>query len=104
VIYKSFWLLTPQQTGGRVSVAPGLEAIIHDGRAAIVYCQNDLAGAWAKDNFGNFQFQCYPGGERQRAYAYRLGVNLVMYSLGLDYKTDQVHVPFILERRKWKVE
>ena len=34
--------------------------------------------------------------------AFRIGVNLVMYSLCLDYKTDQVHVPFIMRRRRWK--
>jgi hypothetical protein len=34
----------------------------------------------------------------------RLGLNIVMYALCLDYKEDQVHVPFILKRRKWRVE
>ena len=31
-----------------------------------------------------------------------MGVNLVMYALCLDYKSDQVHVPFIMKRRRWK--
>jgi hypothetical protein len=26
----------------------------------------------------------------------------VMYALCLDYKSDQVHVPFIMKRRRWK--
>ena len=39
-----------------------------------------------------------PGGEPQREMAYRFGVNLVMYALTGNYKTDQVHVPAILER------
>ena len=39
-----------------------------------------------------------PGGERQREMAYRFGINLVMYALTGNYKADQVHVPFILER------
>ena len=30
--------------------------------------------------------------------AYRVGVNLAMYALTGNYKTDQVHVPAILER------
>lgn len=38
------------------------------------------------------------GGERQREMAYRFGVNLAMYALTGNYKTDQVHVPAILER------
>jgi hypothetical protein len=25
-----------------------------------------------------------------------------MYALCLDYKADQVHVPFIMKRRRWK--
>ena len=44
------------------------------------------------------------GGERQREMAFRLGINLAMYALCLDYKADQVHVPFILKKRRWKVE
>ena len=45
-----------------------------------------------------------PGGENQREMAFRLGINLVMYALCVNYKADQVHVPFILKRRKWKVD
>ena len=108
VIYKSFYLIS--RVAGRVAVARELEAVFPGGsgpggRAAIVYCQNDLGGAWAKDsNFGGFTYQCYPGGEEQREHAFRLGINLAMYALCLDYKTDQVHVPFILKRRKWRTE
>ncbi len=102
VIFKSFYLLN--SVAGRVAVSPILEALMHDGRAAVVYSQNDLGGAWAKDNFGNFVYQCYPDGEAQREHAFRLGINLAMYALCLDYKTDQVHVPFILKRRQWRVE
>ena len=43
-------------------------------------------------------FAVVPGGEHQREIAYRFGVNLVMYALTGNYKSDQVHVPFILER------
>ena len=39
-----------------------------------------------------------PGGEEQREFAYRVGVNIVMYALTGNYKADQVHVPAILER------
>ena len=45
-----------------------------------------------------------PGGDTQRELAFRLGINLAMYALCLDYKTDQVHVPFILRRRQWQSE
>jgi hypothetical protein len=100
VIYKSFYLLrTPV---GRVAALPYLEALMRDGRAMIVYSQNDLEGAWARDNFGQWEHEVYPGGDHQRELAFRLGINLAMYALCLDYKTDQVHVPFILRRRQWQ--
>jgi hypothetical protein len=102
VIYKSFYLL--DRPVGRLAIAPAMEGIIRDGRIVAVYIGNDLGGAWARDDFGNHDFPCEPGGERQRELAYRVGVNLVMYALCLDYKTDQVHVPFILKRRRWKPE
>ena len=99
VIYKSFYLL--RVPVGRVVQAPFLEAVQHDGRAALLYCQNDLGGAWARDEFGQWLYEVHPGGEQQREMAFRLGINLAMYATCLDYKTDQVHVPFILRRRRW---
>jgi hypothetical protein len=100
VVYQTFYLI--DRAVGRLDLAPKLEGLIHDGRACIVYSQNDLLGAWARDNYGRYEHECYPGGERQREMAFRLGVNLAMYALCLDYKADQVHVPFIMRRRKWK--
>ncbi len=41
-----------------------------------------------------------PGGELQREKSIRLGVNVAMYALCLDYKEDQVHIPFIMKRRR----
>ena len=100
VIYKSFYLLkTPV---GRVAAVPYLEGIVHDGRVVVVYSQNDLGGAWARDNFGQWEHEVLPGGDLQREMAFRLGINLAMYAFCLDYKTDQVHVPFILRRRQWQ--
>jgi hypothetical protein len=107
VVMKSFYLI--RQVAGRVAASPNLEAAFlggapggGGGRAAIVYSQNDLGGAWTKDQLGNWAYQCYPGGETQREHAFRLGINLVMYAMCLDYKSDQVHVPFILKRRRWR--
>jgi hypothetical protein len=102
VIYKSFYLL--KAPVGRLAVVPYLEGVVHDGRLAIVYSQNDMGGAWARDNFGQWEHEVLPGGDQQREMAFRLGINLAMYALCLDYKTDQVHVPFILRRRQWHGE
>ncbi len=100
VIFKSFYLL--DRPLGRLAIAPALEAVIRDGRIVAAYVANDLGGAWARDDFGNYDFPCEPGGERQRELSFRMGVNIVMYALCLDYKADQVHVPFIMKRRRWK--
>jgi len=100
VVYKSFYLL--DKPLGRLALAPATEAVIRDGRIVAAYVANDLGGAWARDDLGNYDFTCEPGGERQRELAFRMGVNLVMYAICLDYKADQVHVPFIMKRRRWK--
>ena len=100
VVYKSFYLL--ERPIGRVALSPIMEGITRGGRLVVAYVQNDLGGAWSKDNLGNYDFPCEPDGERQRELAFRMGVNLVMYALCLDYKTDQVHVPFIMRRRRWR--
>jgi hypothetical protein len=69
-----------------------------DGVSSILITSNDLAGAWAIDENGSPLFAVVPGGEEQREYAYRVGVNVVMYALTGNYKADQVHVPALLER------
>jgi hypothetical protein len=102
VVYKSFYLL--DKPLGRLAIAPAMEGVMRDDRLVLAYVANDLGGAWARDDFGNYDFPCEPGGDRQRELAFRMGVNLVMYALCLDYKSDQVHVPFIMKRRRWKPE
>ena len=97
VLYKSFYLLDRQ--GGRLLVKPWLEAQVLEGRLAVVYSQNDLGGAWARTELGDWEYPCTPGGEPQRETAIRTGVNVAMYALCTDYKDDAVHLPFILKRR-----
>jgi Domain of unknown function (DUF4159) len=97
VLHKSFYLLDRQ--GGRVLVKPWIEAQVLDGRLAVVYSQNDLGGAWARTEIGDWEYPCTPGGEAQRETAIRIGVNLAMYALCTDYKDDAVHLPFIMRRR-----
>ena len=98
VLYKSFYLL--DGPAGRVSASPDLEGLVLGGRLAVVYSANDLAGAYARDSLGTWELEVVPGGEQQRERAIRLGVNLAMYALCLDYKEDQVHIPFIMKRRR----
>jgi hypothetical protein len=69
-----------------------------DSVSSVVITSNDLAGAWAVDRNGQPLHTLTPGGERQRELAIRGGVNLVMYTLTGNYKSDQVHVRDLLER------
>ena len=98
VIYKSFYLLDGPT--GRVAATPDLEGLELGGRVAVLYSGNDLVGALARDSLGSWEYEVTPGGELQREKCIRLGVNVAMYALCLDYKEDQVHIPFIMKRRR----
>ncbi len=69
-----------------------------DGVSPVIIGGNDWAAAWAVDERGHPLVDVSPGGPQQREMAIRFGINLVMYALTGNYKTDQVHVPAILER------
>jgi hypothetical protein len=69
-----------------------------DGVSPVIIGGNDWAAAWAVDSQGRPLVDVSPGGARQRELALRFGINVVMYALTGNYKTDQVHVPAILER------
>lgn len=100
VIARAFYLLQdfPGRNIGAELWVESVESERNDGVSSIVIGGNDFAAAWALDANGRAMFPVQPGGERQRELAYRFGVNLVMYALTGNYKADQVHVPFILER------
>ena len=69
-----------------------------DGVSSILITSNDLAGAWALRPDGQALLPVVPGDPRQREFAFRAGVNIVMYTLTGNYKADQVHIPALLER------
>ncbi|TWH31668.1 MULTISPECIES: DUF4159 domain-containing protein [unclassified Aminobacter] len=69
-----------------------------DGVTPIMITANDLAGAWAIDDAGAPLYPTVPNDPMQRIYAFRGGVNIMMYMLTGNYKSDQVHVPALLER------
>ena len=96
-VYRSFYLI--ENIGGRQRVNPYLEAITIDQWTPVIYSQNDLSGAWARDKFGKWVNECVPGGESQRASAFRAGINIIVYSLSSDYKKDLIHHPFIKKRQ-----
>jgi len=113
VLTRSFYLLQdfPGRYYGRDvwAEAPpaGAEAsegvpfrILNDGVSPVIIGGNSWAEAWAIGENGLPLFTVGSGldGERQREMAYRFGVNLIMYVLTGNYKSDQVHVPALLER------
>ena len=100
VLSHSFYLLHAfpgRYVGAPVWVSavaePGLDNV-----SPLIIGANDWASAWAVDASGNTPYAVIPGGERQRTLAYRFGVNAVIYALTGNYKSDQVHVPALLQR------
>jgi len=69
-----------------------------DGVSPIIITSNDLAGAWAIRADGQPMLPLTPGEPKQREFAFRSGVNIVMYTLTGNYKADQVHAPALIER------
>jgi hypothetical protein len=112
VLTRTFYLL--QDFPGRwgdsavwVEASPDAEEVegmpfrnLNDGVTPVVIGGNDWAAAWATQENGQPMFPVGRGiaGERQREMALRFGVNLAMYVMTGNYKSDQVHVPALLDR------
>ena len=100
VLTNSFYLLDrfPGRLSGRpVWVEQDTEG--EEGRVSpLIIGSHDWAAAWAIDAAGQPVVRSFAGGERQREFAFRFGVNLVMYALTGTYKADQLHVPALLQR------
>ena len=69
-----------------------------DGVSSILITSNDFAAAWAVDESGAPLYPTIPDDPLQREFAFRAGINIVMYVLTGNYKADQVHLPALLER------
>ncbi|MEM6303652.1 MAG: DUF4159 domain-containing protein [Pseudomonadota bacterium] len=113
VLTRTFYLLQdfPGRHPGRdvwVEAAPAdaeqIEGMpfrnLNDGVTPVIIGGNDWAAAWAVRRDGLPLLPVGRGfsGDRQRELAYRFGVNLVMHVLTGNYKSDQVHVPALLDR------
>jgi uncharacterized protein DUF4159 len=93
---RSYYLL--RRIGGVRMVNPNLEGITIGNSTPVIYCQNNLGGAWERDQLGKWTNACTPGGEEQRRDAFHLGINLILYAMTENYKEDLIHVPFIRKR------
>ncbi|RWD07569.1 MAG: DUF4159 domain-containing protein [Mesorhizobium sp.] len=109
VLTKSFFILPEfpgRFNGSPLWVEASLDASnaenrpvrVGDGVSPILITANDFAGAWAVDENGDPLLPTVPADPMQRIYALRAGVNIMMYMLTGNYKSDQVHVPVLLER------
>lgn len=109
VLTKSFFILPEfpgRFNGSPLWVEASLDASntenrpvrVGDGVSPIMITANDFAGAWAVDENGDPLLPTVPNDPMQRIYALRAGVNIMMYMLTGNYKSDQVHVPVLLER------
>jgi hypothetical protein len=109
VLTKAFFILPEfpgRFNGSPLWVEASLEATNADNRpvrtgdgvSPIMITANDFAGAWAIDENGDPMLPTVPADPMQRIYALRAGVNIMMYMLTGNYKSDQVHVPVLLER------
>jgi hypothetical protein len=105
VLTKAFYLMSTfpgRYEAGRLWVerpdAQGASLGNTDGVSSIIIGANDYASAWAMDEIGTPLYAVIPGSDRQREFAYRAGINIVMYAMTGNYKADQVHVPALLER------
>ncbi len=93
---RSYYLL--RRIGGVRIVNPNLEGINVGTATPVIYCQNDLGGAWERDQVGQWINAYTPGGEAQRKDAFHLGINIILYAMTENYKEDLIHVPFIRKR------
>jgi Domain of unknown function (DUF4159) len=93
---RSYYLL--RRIGGVRIASPTLEGITVGSTTSVIYCRNDLSGAWERDQLGKWTNACTPGGEEQRRDAFHLGINVILYAMTENYKDDLIHVPFIRRR------
>ncbi|RMF75467.1 MAG: DUF4159 domain-containing protein [Alphaproteobacteria bacterium] len=100
ILARSFYLLDwfPGRRDGNVVWVSAHSLGKDPAVTPIVIGAHDWAGAWAIGADGRFLVPELPGGIEQREFAFRFGINLVIYALAGTYKGDQIHLPAILER------
>lgn len=101
VLYRSFYRL--KHATGRVRLVDDLYGVVIDGRYAVVVSFNDMVSAVERAADGSYKYEVLPGGASQREDAIRFLVNLVVYSLCLDYKDDKVHLDYLRSKRNWRL-
>lgn len=102
IIFRNFYRV--RAPTGRIQLFPEIYGVSLGERLAVVVSLNDLLGALDRSRDSSWRFNVVPGGENQREKSIRLGVNLVMYTLCLDYKNEKSHLDYLRSRRNWRLE
>lgn len=94
----SLWVEAAPQEAEQIEGLPFRN--LNDNVSPVIIGGGDWVAAWAMAEDGRPLRPVGRGfsGEQQREIAFRFGVNLTMYILTGNYKSDQVHVPALLER------
>lgn len=101
VLTKSFYLLQVfpgRWANGTVWVDRNVNGAARDGVSSVIIGSNDWASGWAIDDNGEPLQTLERDIPRQREMSLRFGVNLAMYALAGNYKSDQVHAAALIER------
>lgn len=100
VVYRSFYIIDAPM--GRTRTHDHVLGVQDEGRLKALVMRNDLGGALAETNDGLPAYPCMPGGNVQREWAVRFGVNILLYATCTDYKADRAHVETLLRSRRWR--
>lgn len=100
VLYRSFYIV--DFPAGRTRAKDHVLGVQDEGRIKILVLQNDLGGALARGDDGLYRWPCTPGGNIQREWAIRMGVNILLYATCTDYKSDRAHVETLVRNRRWR--
>jgi len=101
VITKSFYLMQTfpgRWANGTVWVDKSRSGAASDGVSSVIIGSNDWAAGWALTEDGEPITALETDIPRQREMSIRFGVNIAMYALSGNYKSDQVHAAALVER------
>lgn len=101
VLTKSFYLMQTfpgRWANGTVWVDKNPSGAASDGVSSVIIGSNDWAAGWALTEDGEPIVSLETDIPRQREWAIRFGVNVAMYALSGNYKSDQVHAAALVER------
>ncbi len=101
VLKKAFYLIDEfpgRWASGRVWVEKDANGTARDGVSSVIIGANDWAAGWAITEDGEALTTLEQDIPRQREMSIRYGVNLAMYALSGNYKSDQVHAAALIER------